>query len=66
MMKRGSLELSTFPNQTGKPIIDCESLEEKECLKNQYNCGLCGEEITSNYISCHSTEFCENAAKLMY
>lgn len=38
----------------------CEKLNESECLEYQA-CSLCGETVISNYLSCHSKQFCVNA-----
>jgi|GEM_PF-2007284 len=39
--------------------IYCEKLNESECLEYQDACRLCGENITSSYVGCHSAEFCK-------
>ncbi|MCF7859913.1 MAG: hypothetical protein K9N07_11425 [Candidatus Cloacimonetes bacterium] len=40
--------------------VNCENLNEVECLEFPKHCGLCGETIVSSYASCHSIKFCEN------
>ncbi|MCK9438780.1 hypothetical protein M0Q39_01735 [Patescibacteria group bacterium] len=40
----------------------CEKLNEVECLEHQDTCSLCGETVVSNYLSCHSKQFCVNAS----
>lgn len=40
----------------------CEKLNEVECIEHQDACSLCGETVVSNYLSCHSIEFCKNAS----
>ncbi len=40
--------------------IDCEKLDETQCLKYQDICSICGENSASSYASCHSIEFCQN------
>ena len=40
--------------------IDCEKLDETQCLENQDACSLCPKRVVSSTISCHSIEFCKN------
>ncbi len=40
--------------------IDCEKLDETQCLEHQDICSLCPEKVISSYASCHSIEFCQN------
>lgn len=40
--------------------IDCEKLDDEECLKHQDVCQLCPAKMVSSYMSCHSIDFCRN------